>query len=107
MEKKYKMQNMENATEIFIYNNMIYIYSCLTATLIILTVWFSFFYFKTCEKSSKNLHQRTVESIVCAEMDFFKKNESGELFNRFSKDLGAVDELFPRAFALTLQVINH
>lgn len=43
-------------------------------------------------------------SIIHASMAFFNANTSGRILNRFSKDMGAIDELLPNAFIDTTQV---
>lgn len=43
-------------------------------------------------------------SIIHASMAFFNANTSGRILNRFSKDMGAVDEMLPNAFIDTTQV---
>lgn len=37
-------------------------------------------------------------------MRFFDTNPSGRILNRFSKDIGAVDEILPKALLQTLQI---
>uniref|UniRef100_A0A6P7FF39 Probable multidrug resistance-associated protein lethal(2)03659 n=1 Tax=Diabrotica virgifera virgifera TaxID=50390 RepID=A0A6P7FF39_DIAVI len=51
------------------------------------------------------LHNRMFESIIHASMLFFNINSSGRILNRFSKDLGAVDEMLPNAFCDTTQLL--
>lgn len=43
-------------------------------------------------------------SIIRASMRFFETNTSGRILNRFSKDLGAIDEFLPNAMIDTFQV---
>lgn len=42
-------------------------------------------------------------SLLGAQMRFFDSNPSGRILNRFSKDLGAVDETLPSAIAQSIQ----
>lgn len=46
-------------------------------------------------------------SVIHATMRFFNVNTSGRILNRFSKDLGAVDELLPNCFVDTVQVTKY
>lgn len=55
-------------------------------------------------RSSVRLHNRMFDSITRAPMRFFNTNTSGRILNRFSKDIGAVDELLPSAIIDTLQI---
>jgi ABC-type multidrug transport system fused ATPase/permease subunit len=44
-------------------------------------------------------------SIITASMQFFNTNTSGRILNRFSKDLGAIDELLPNAMIDCAQIM--
>ncbi|CAH0600504.1 unnamed protein product [Chrysodeixis includens] len=55
-------------------------------------------------RASKNLHNTIYEQLIVAVMRFFDTNPSGRVLNRFSKDMGAIDELLPRSFLETIQM---
>jgi ATP-binding cassette, subfamily C (CFTR/MRP), member 4 len=38
-------------------------------------------------------------------MRFFDTNPSGRILNRFSKDMGAIDELLPKAMMESIQIL--
>lgn len=44
------------------------------------------------------------QSISKAVMRFFNTNTSGRILNRFSKDMGAIDEFLPNAMLDCIQV---
>lgn len=82
----------------------IYIYSGITVLTIIVTLVRSSAFFDMCMRASRNLHDRMFSSISRATMRFFNTNTSGRILNRFSKDVGSVDELLPIALIDCLQI---
>lgn len=55
-------------------------------------------------RSSIKLHNKMFSNILSATMRFFDTNPSGRILNRFSKDMGVVDEVMPRMFLDSIQV---
>lgn len=82
----------------------IYIYSVIIGLLILVTLLRSFMFFSVCMKASTNLHNNMFESLIRATMRFFNTNNSGRILNRFSKDMGSIDELLPSAMIDCLQI---
>nr|UEO57356.1 ABCC2 [Conogethes punctiferalis] len=58
----------------------------------------------TCVRASQNIHDKVFKNLIMAVKLFFDSSPSGRILNRFSKDLGAVDELLPRSMLETLQM---
>lgn len=54
--------------------------------------------------ASKRLHDTMFRGISHATMHFFNTNSSGRILNRFSKDMGAIDELLPTALIDCVQI---
>ena len=52
-------------------------------------------FFLICMKSSKNLHNQMFHKLLNAQPRFFDVNPSGRILNRFSKDIGSMDEILP------------
>ncbi|XP_056634445.1 ATP-binding cassette subfamily C member 4-like isoform X1 [Diorhabda sublineata] len=75
----------------------IYLYTALIISSIIFIMSRTFLFFKACMMSSMNLHSEMFNSLLKAPMRFFDTNPSGRILNRFSKDMGAIDEVLPRA----------
>ncbi|XP_053998577.1 probable multidrug resistance-associated protein lethal(2)03659 isoform X1 [Hylaeus anthracinus] len=82
----------------------IYLYSGLTIFTVIITLMRSISFFRTCMQASVRLHDRMFQNISRATMRFFNTNTSGRVLNRFSKDMGAIDELLPVALIDSLQI---
>jgi len=56
---------------------------------------------------SVRLHNRMFSSLVRAPTAFFDANPSGRIMNRFTKDMGAVDELLPPAMADAITIFMN
>ncbi|XP_045502974.1 ATP-binding cassette sub-family C member 4-like isoform X2 [Colias croceus] len=82
----------------------LYVYT----TLIICCIFFitarAFMFFKVCMTASRNLHNDMFHSMLRGVMRFFDANSSGRILNRFSKDIGALDELLPRFLLECIQI---
>ena len=81
-----------------------YIYGGLILAVLVLTTYRAFLFYKIAMHASKVLHNRMFHSVLHATMRFFDTNPSGRILNRFSKDMGAIDELLPRAIMDLVQV---
>lgn len=82
----------------------LYIYAFIIFFAMFLTFTRSFLFFKLAMMSSKNLHARMFHCLLLAPMKFFNTNPSGRILNRFSKDIGAIDEILPRVLLDATQV---
>lgn len=82
----------------------IYIYSGLIVLTIGITLIRSWAFFWMCLRASMRLHDRMFRSISRATMRFFNTNTSGRILNRFSKDMGVVDEMLPMALIDSIQI---
>lgn len=54
--------------------------------------------------ASKVLHDRMFNAVLRATMRFFDLNPSGRILNRFSRDVGVIDELLPKAMMEFIQI---
>ncbi|KAK5646965.1 hypothetical protein RI129_005429 [Pyrocoelia pectoralis] len=82
----------------------IYIYTVLTSIVVVLAITRSISFFYACMRSSVKLHDNMFNSIISGSMRFFNTNSSGRILNRFSKDMGAIDELLPTAMIDCVQI---
>lgn len=55
-------------------------------------------------KASRNLHNTMFNGVTRARMYFFHTNPSGRILNRFSKDMGQVDEILPSVMIDVIQI---
>lgn len=63
----------------------------------------TFLYFSLSLKSSKNLHTNMFNSVSSTAIRFFDLNPLGRIINRFSKDVGLIDEKLP---TVVLELMN-
>lgn len=74
---------------------IIYTYSAIILGTIIFSVLHSLYFMLYFVIASINLHSISFSSIIKATMRFYNNNPSGRILNRFSKDLGYIDEYIP------------
>ncbi|XP_056646549.1 probable multidrug resistance-associated protein lethal(2)03659 [Diorhabda sublineata] len=108
-EKTAKLTGASNNTSItsfwhFSRETSIYIYTILIVLLIVVTMIRSFTFFIVCMRASTRLHDNMFINISRATMRFFNTNSAGRILNRFSKDMGSIDELLPAAMIDCLQI---
>ncbi|KAI5634798.1 ABC transporter domain-containing protein [Phthorimaea operculella] len=82
----------------------LYVYSALIVCCIFFITARAFMFFKVCMTASRNLHNDMFHSMLRGVMRFFDANSSGRILNRFSKDIGALDELLPRFLLECIQI---
>lgn len=82
----------------------LYIYGSLIISLFVLVFSRSMLFYKLAMMSSQKLHDSIFYSVINASMRFFDTNPGGRILNRFSKDIGSVDELLPKAIMDASQV---
>ena len=54
-------------------------------------------------RCSERLHDKMVLAILQAPVLFFDSNPVGRIMNRFSKDVGYMDEVLPKTFLIAIQ----
>ncbi|XP_032233126.2 ATP-binding cassette sub-family C member 4 [Nematostella vectensis] len=82
-----------------------YIYGGLVGVALLLSVIRASLFFSSVLNSSQRLHNEMVESVLKAPVLFFDTNPAGRIMNRFSKDIGCMDELLPDVLLDALQLI--
>ncbi|PSN47504.1 hypothetical protein C0J52_02254 [Blattella germanica] len=74
----------------------IYVYTGLIVATVVFVLASVVCFFTMCMRASVRLHDAMFASITRATMWFFNNNPSGQILNRFSKDMGNIDEFLPQ-----------
>lgn len=82
----------------------VYVFTIITVLTVVITLIRSFVFFNSCMRASKKLHNVMFEGITHATMHFFHTNPTGRVLNRFSKDMGQVDEILPSIMIDVIQI---
>ena len=56
-------------------------------------------------RCSERLHDKTVVAVLQAPVLFLDSNLVGRIMNRFAEDVGCLDEVLPKTFLMSLQLI--
>ncbi|CAH2267214.1 jg2942 [Pararge aegeria aegeria] len=59
-----------------------------------------------CVRASQKLHDRMFSTMIKGIMRFFDTSSSGRILNRFTKDMGALDEILPRTLLDVFQIYS-
>ena len=76
----------------------VYLYIGLALASTLLLYLSAFVCYQATINSSRNLHRQMLEAVAKATVHFFDTNPSGRICNRFSKDIGLMDETLFDAF---------
>ena len=83
----------------------IIIYGCLVGACFLFFIIRAFGFHLVSLKCSERLHDKMVVALLQAPVLFFDSNPVGRIMNRFSKDVGCMDEVLPKTFLQSVQVI--
>ncbi|XP_055544991.1 ATP-binding cassette sub-family C member 4-like isoform X1 [Wyeomyia smithii] len=62
-------------------------------------------FYCSCARASQAIHDWSFKGFISATKRFYDTNPCGRILNRFSKDLGAMDELLPKAILDATQAV--
>ena len=82
----------------------IVIYGCLVGACFIFVIIRAFGFHLVSLRCSERLHDKMVVAVLQAPVLFFDSNPVGRIMNRFSKDVGCMDEVLPKTFLRSVQV---
>lgn len=74
---------------------IIYTYSGIILATIVFGIAHGLYFMLFLVVASSTLHSMSFSKIMYATMSFYNHNPSGRILNRFSKDLGNIDEYIP------------
>jgi ATP-binding cassette, subfamily C (CFTR/MRP), member 4 len=86
-------------------DTLIYVGGFLIASLFFIAIIRSIFFYTITIGASRTLHATAFNGVIETKMKFFDLNPSGRILNRFSKDLGSIDEWLPKCLLDSTQVI--
>lgn len=79
-------------------------YSIIFVMIIVFTTTRSLTFYRWCITAATKMHHTMFNNIVNGPMKFFNDNPSGRILNRFSRDIGTIDEMLPMTILDTVQV---
>ncbi|XP_073988840.1 ATP-binding cassette sub-family C member 4-like isoform X2 [Rhodnius prolixus] len=82
-------------------------YGALVAALFAAAISRGAAFFLMCLTCSRGLHSSAAEGVLSTDMSFFNSVPTGGILNRFSRDLGSIDEILPKAILDSNQVIRQ
>ena len=69
------------------------VYGSIAIASLLFTIVSSFCFYVTALRASGNLHDQMTNAVLKAPVLFFDTNPVGRILNRFSKDVGCMDDL--------------
>lgn len=81
----------------------IWVYSIFVGVILVVSIVRAQLFFKSSLRASNSMHRIALTHILRSPLSFFHTNPSGRILNRFSKDLGVVDEQLPQVAFDSLQ----
>lgn len=79
-------------------------YTALTILNIVISVGKAVYFMIFFVIASRRIHKYIFSRLIKATMRFYNTNPSGRILNRFSKDLGTVDEYLPSIIIDVIEV---
>ena len=83
------------------------VYGSIVIVSLLLTTVCSFCFYFAVLKASENLHDNMKKAVITAPVLSFDTNPVGRILNRFSKDVGSMDDLLTGKFLFAIQLCLH
>ena len=81
------------------------IYGSLVGACFIFAIVRAYVFLQVSLRCAERLHDKMVVAILQAPVLFFDSNPAGRILNRFSNDIGCVDELLPKTFLGAVEML--
>ena len=81
------------------------VYSGLVSAAVVVATIRAYLFLHVSLRSSERLHDKMVTCLLQAPVLFFDTNPAGRILNRFSKDIGCIDEILPKTFLFAIQFL--
>ena len=78
------------------------VYGSLVAVALVVMTMSSFSFYYLLLKAAENLHSKMTVATIKAPVKFFDSTPAGRILNRFSKDIGCMDDVLPPLFLQAL-----
>ena len=83
------------------------VYGGLVCAAVVVATIRAYLFFHVSLRSSERLHDKMVTCLLQAPVLFFDTNPVGRILNRFSKDIGCIDEILPKTFLSAIQFLLY
>lgn len=83
------------------------VYGSIALVSLLLTIASSFCFYLAALKASENLHDEMITTVMKAPVLFFDTNPVGRILNRFSKDIGCMDDLLPGQLLFAIKLVLY
>lgn len=100
---KEECKNISNTTTVDLHFTVfseryfyLFVFLGILGTLLVNSICRAVSYSTMVMRSSNALHDNMLRKVICSKLSFFEAVDIGQILSRFSKDLGAVDEVLPR-----------
>lgn len=78
------------------------IFAVLGGSTVMFAIVRSFYFAWITTQSSKHLHDKMLKAVLRTPVRFFDTNPYGRIQNRFSKDIGIIDDYLPRTLSMSM-----
>lgn len=102
-DERKKLQGSESKQDPTMY---LWVYAGFIIACVIMVTLRNLLFFKICMNASRNLHNNMFSCLLKVPMWFFDNHPSGRILNRFSKDIGSVDEILPMTMSDSIQIFS-